>query len=82
MMNTSKENYPIKCFYNDKANQFYVFYREGESFIIQSDISKFFFDKITDKDLGQAFLFDNKSIIARSSSYTLFFKLEWDQYIN
>ena len=57
MEKSSKENYPINSYYNNKKKEFYVFYREGESFIIQKDISNFFFDKITDKDLG--FLFDN-----------------------
>ena len=40
--NTAKENFPVKAFYNDRKDEFYVFYKMGQGFTIQKDdVEKF-----------------------------------------
>lgn len=34
-LETSIENFPVKCFYNTKLDEAYVFYRQGQAYIIQ-----------------------------------------------
>ena len=57
----SDKNFPIDCFYNESNNEIYSFYSQGESFRVpvlevEWDINcgkeAFYFEKITEKDLG------------------------------
>ena len=67
----------------------YTFYRQGDGFdfilnndrapgIDPNDLSKYRYQDVYDNDLGQMFLFNNKALIARSSSKILFFRQEQD----
>ena len=48
-----KKNFPYKSFYDEQADEIYVFYRQGYSFIIDAkDVSKFSCERMTDSDLG------------------------------
>ena len=40
-----------------------------------TDAQEVQFEKMTDMDLGQMYLFNNKALIARSSSKVVFFKV-------
>lgn len=40
-----------------------------------NDANEVQFEKMTDMDLGQMYLFNNKALIARSSSKVVFFKV-------
>lgn len=52
-MESSKKNFPYKCFYNDVEDEVYSFYRQGHALTIQpNDASKYTLQKITDQDLG------------------------------
>lgn len=78
--NNSKENFPQRCFLNDDTNEIYVFYRQGHSLVIdKDDISKFRPDIMSQQALGQMFLFENKTLIVRSSCKILFFRREHDE---
>ena len=35
-MNCNKKNFPFKSFYNEDLNEVYLFYRQGQSFIIDA----------------------------------------------
>ena len=52
-LDCSVKNFPLKCFYNEDYNEIHVFYRQGDSFRIDSeDIEQFAYEDITDADLG------------------------------
>lgn len=75
-MDCTKKNFPYKSFYNNDENVVYSFYRQGQALTVNaSDAMDTQFEKMTDKDLGQMYLFNNKALIARSSSQVLFFKI-------
>ena len=79
-MNCNRMNFPYKSFYNPEDDVIYCFYRQGEAFTIEADNpANFKVEKMTDKDLGQMYLFNNKALIARSSSTVLFFKIMADE---
>mmetsp|Transcript_2923 Transcript_2923/g.4511 ORF Transcript_2923/g.4511 Transcript_2923/m.4511 type:complete len:194 (-) Transcript_2923:3193-3774(-) len=79
-LDCTRKNFTYKCFYNDERNEIYVFYRQGQSFIINADNpSDFVLDKMTDMDLGQMYLVYNNALIARSSGDILFFKIVKDE---
>lgn len=88
VLECNNKNFPWKCFYNPEQNEVYSFYRQGQSFRvpvmevdrpINEDKPPYTFQKITNKDLGQMYLFENKALVARSSSQILFFKLQEDE---
>ena len=88
--NSSKKNFPYKSFYNPDLNEVYLFYRQGQSFIINPDKpEEYTLDKMTELDLGQMYLIYNNALITRSSDEILFFKInvnditgrrQWKQY--
>lgn len=48
-----KKNFPLTCLYQPHENQVYIFYRQGESLIVNAeDPSDFTFDRFTELDLG------------------------------
>ena len=72
----SAKNFPYKSFYNTDDNEIYSFYRQGEAFVVSGDdAQETKFEKMTDQDLGQMYLINNKALIARSSSKIVFFKI-------
>ena len=76
-MESSKKNFPYKCFYNDVEDEVYSFYRQGHALTIQpNDASKYTLQKITDQDLGQMFLVFNQLLVARTSSNVTIYKYE------
>jgi hypothetical protein len=90
-MECNSKNFPYKSFYNDEDNVIYSFYRQGQAFTVAADDAMDVqYEKMTDVDLGQMYLVNNKALIARSSSKVLFFKIfkdeedpnkkEWKQY--
>lgn len=90
-MECTKKNFPQKCFYNSLDNMVHVFYRQGHAFNISAEDSlNTQIEKMTDMDLGQMFLINDRALITRSSSKILFFKqipndddeglLEWKLY--
>ena len=65
----NQKNFPYKCFYNEKKNEIYSFYRQGHTFTIYPDrLDKFDFQRITEKDLGQMVLLYGEALAVRSSS--------------
>lgn len=79
--NSSKQNFPQKCFYNDDRSEFYAFYQEGQCVHVDSkDMNKFRVEKVSNRDLGQMYIFKNKVMIVRSSANVLLFKLEENEY--
>ena len=75
-MQCTSKNFPYKSFYNTDENLIYSFYRQGQAFTIDGDdANKVKFEKMTDMDLGQMYLFNNKALIARSSSKVVFFRV-------
>jgi len=82
-INCNVKNFPVKCFYNDDKDEIYCFYRQGQSYTIDgSNLSKWFFDDITDEDLGQMVLVYNKVLVIKSSGMILFFKMEFNEDLN
>ena len=78
--NSSKENFPQKCFYNEDKNEVNAFYRQGQAFTIPlNDPENYLEDDISDREMGQMFMFNNKALIVNSSSKILFFKQEMDE---
>ena len=89
----SRKNFPYKTFYNYDDHEIYTFYRQGQAFSLKlssnrdvqfngadpNDVSDHRFEDIYDNDLGQMFLFNNKALVARSSSKIIFFKQEKDE---
>ena len=71
----SKKNFPYKSFYNDEENEVYSFYRQGQAITIPVDGSPHRIEKMTDLDLGSMYLFQNRALIARTSSEVSFFKI-------
>ena len=43
---------------------------------------EFYYEKITDKDLGDMYMYDSKCLMVKSSSVVIFFVPEWDDVIN
>ena len=79
-MQCNRMNFPYKSFYNPEDNVIYCFYRQGQAFTIDADDpANCRVERMTDKDLGQMYLFNNKALIARSSSTVLFFKIIADE---
>jgi hypothetical protein len=75
-MDCSAKNFPYKSFYNTDENMIYSFYRQGQCFNVNGDDAKDVkFEKMTDQDLGQMYLINNKALVARSSSKIVFFKI-------
>lgn len=89
-MDSNKKNFPYKSFYNPDLNEVYLFYRQGQSFIISPENpQEYLLDRMTEVDLGQMYLIYNSALITRSSDLVLFFKIEvneitgrreWKQY--
>lgn len=79
-MECNSKNFPYKSFYNDEDNVIYSFYRQGQAFTVNADDAMDVqYEKMTDVDLGQMYLVNNKALIARSSSKVLFFKIFKDE---
>jgi len=52
-LDCNKKNFPYKSFYNEDLNEIYLFYRQGQSLIIDAeDPSKYIQNKMTDLDMG------------------------------
>jgi hypothetical protein len=76
-MNSNKKNFPYKAFYNDELREVYLFYRQGQSFIIDPENPReYLLDKMTEMDLGQMYLIYNQALVTRSSNEILFFKIK------
>ena len=70
------KNFPYKSFYNPDDAQIYTFYRQGQALNINSEnTEEFDLEPMTDLDLGDMYLINNKALIVRSSSRILFFKI-------
>jgi len=79
-MDCNSKNFPYKSFYNDEEHVIYSFYRQGQAFTINADNAcDVKYEKMTDVDMGQMYLINNKALIARSSSKILFFKIFEDE---
>lgn len=75
-MDCTQKNFPYRAFANEENNETYLFYRQGHVFTVNnSDVKNYKFARMTDMDLGQMYLVNNKALIARSSSRILFFKI-------
>jgi hypothetical protein len=54
----------------------HCFYRQGGAIKVSTkDTAHFHFDRISEYDLGDMFMFRNKVLVVRSSEHILFFKL-------
>ena len=52
-MECNSTNFPQKCFYNEDADEIYVFYRQGQCFTINArKLDCYRLEKISDRDLG------------------------------
>jgi hypothetical protein len=52
-MNSNKKNFPYKSFYNEDLKEVYLFYRQGQSMIINPEYPKeYLMDRMTEMDLG------------------------------
>jgi hypothetical protein len=79
-MDCTSKNFPYKVFANDENNESYIFYRQGQVFTVNNtDPNEYQFARMTEMDLGQMYLVNNKALIARSSSRILFFKIIEDE---
>ena len=79
-MDCTANNFPYKSFYNDEDGVVYSFYRQGQALTIDPDHTRnTTIEQMTDQDLGQMYLINNKALIARSSSKVLFFKIFEDE---
>jgi len=81
MEESSKRNFPYKCFYNEDEDEVYAFYRQGEFFNVpvseESQKKKVIETaSCTDMSLGDMYLVFNKLLVARSSQEIVFFKME------
>ena len=55
------------------------FYRQGQAFVVpRLDLENYRFERMTERNLGQMIYFEEKALIARSSSKILFFRQEVD----
>lgn len=82
LSNTSKENFPQKCFYNDHKKEVNAFYRQGQAFTIPlNNPENYFEDDISDREMGQMFMFNLEALIVNSSSRIVFFRQEYDENI-
>ena len=83
VMKCSKQNFPVKSFFNPEENVIYSFYRHGQVFNINGDnITELSYERMTEMDLGQMYLINNKALVVRSSSKILFFKIEEELDLN
>ena len=79
-MDCNAKNFPYKSFYNNEDHVIYSFYRQGQALTVNADDAcDVKYEKMTDVDLGQMYLINNKALIARSSSKVLFFKIFEDE---
>ena len=52
-MDSNKKNFPYKSFYNEDLNEVYLFYRQGQSMIINPERpGEYVLDRMTEMDLG------------------------------
>ena len=52
-MYRNKKNFPYKSFYNEDLNEVYLFYRQGQSMIINPESpGEYVLDRMTEMDLG------------------------------
>ena len=52
-MESNKKNFPYKSFYNPDLNEVYLFFRQGQSFIISPENpEEYILDRMTELDLG------------------------------
>ena len=79
-MDCTQKNFPYRVFANVESNECYLFYRQGHVFTVNNaNVHDYKFARMTDMDLGQMYLVNNKALIARSSSRILFFKIIVDE---
>lgn len=77
MTDSIPENFPVQSFYNSEKNEVISLYRQGQCFTINaSDIEQFNFQDISDRDLGQMYLFNNKVLMCMSASMIFFYRQE------
>jgi hypothetical protein len=76
-------DFPIKCFYNEDLKEVYLFYRQGNSFILNIkegiQTNDYTFDCITDTNLGQMVLVYGEALIVSQSKDIVFYKIEVDE---
>ena len=52
-MDSNKKNFPYKSFYNPDLDEVYLFYRQGQSIIINpKSPGDYIMDRMTEMDLG------------------------------
>lgn len=70
-------NFPLSCFYDDDRHFVYVFFRQGETYFVNlQEMRRIQQQRISDWDIGNAYLYNNKVLMIMSSNQLLFFKLE------
>ena len=70
-------NFPLSCFYDDDRHFVYVFFRQGEAYFVNlTEPKRIQQQRISDWDIGNAYLYNNKVLMIMSSNQLLFFKLE------
>jgi hypothetical protein len=80
MEDSSKRNFPYKCFFNEDKREIYAFYRQGEFFNMPLDnIKKVTHSDCTDMSLGDMYLVFNQCLVAQSSQEIVFFKQEYNE---
>lgn len=79
-LDCNMKNFPNKSFYSEEKDEIYLFYRQGNAFIIDpNNVSNYKYEKIIDKDLGDMVLLWGQAMICRSSSSVYFFKRVFDK---
>lgn len=84
--NCSTLNFPIKTFFSEFTENYTTFFRQGHCVTRDGKVEQETrVEKITEADLGSMYLLFEKSLITRSSSSILFFKLSeetghWEEY--
>jgi len=80
MEDSSKRNFPYKCFFNDEKKEIYAFYRQGEFFNMSlDDVQTVEHSDCTDMSLGDMFLIFNQALVAQSSQEIVFFKQVYEE---
>ena len=73
----STRNFPISSYFDDEKQFVYIFFRQGESFMINlGEFKRVQEQKISEWDIGCTFLYNNKVLMAKSSNQIFFYKLE------
>jgi hypothetical protein len=73
---SSRHNFPIKSFFDDRNQLTYTFYREGQAFSVPSDPDKkdYHYTAYVGSELGQMEMYKNEVLMSQNSSHISFFK--------